>query len=108
MENLTEKDQLLWKIAKKRVSFRRHLFVYLIINAFVWAVWILQWIHHGPEMDGMASVDVNGHMHRWMFPWPIFMTLGWGIGVAFDYYNSYVSNKWDAIEKEFEKLKNKN
>lgn len=92
--SMSERDKHLWKIAKKRVAFRRHLFTYIVINAFLWAIWLFG--------DGY-------HMHhdRFVFPWPIWCTLGWGIGIAFSYYGAYHSTSLDAIDKEYEKLKNK-
>jgi hypothetical protein len=34
------------------------------------------------------------------------MTLGWGIGLAFHFYGAYYGNKYDSVQKEYEKLKN--
>jgi len=86
----TEKDKELWRVAKKRVGFKRHLASYLIINAFLWGLW---WFSKGDDNDNT-------------FPWPAWTSLGWGIGVAFDYMGAYMSNKPNAIEKEYQKLKN--
>lgn len=33
------KDPQLWDIAQRRASFKRHFTTYLIVNAFLWAVW---------------------------------------------------------------------
>ena len=89
-----ERDTEIWKLAKKRVSFRRHLISYLIINAFLWTLWYL-----GCD----KSIDGNDNN----FPWPIFCSIGWGIGILFNYMDAFVFNKPDAIEREYEKLKNK-
>jgi len=35
----TAKDQELWKIAKKRVGFKRHLASYIVINSFLSLLW---------------------------------------------------------------------
>ena len=86
----TEKDRELWKIAKKRVGFRRHLGTYIIINTMFWFLW---WF-------------TDTHTEE-SFPWPVWPMLGWGIGLAFSYLDAYVYTKGDAIEKEYEKLKNK-
>lgn len=85
-----QRDQDLWKQAKKRVSFRRHLAAYVIVNSFLWCMWFFT----GAETD-------HG------FPWPVFPMLGWGIGLAFDYYGAYHSPGNDAVSREYEKLKNK-
>lgn len=84
-----QRDQELWKQARRRVSFRRHLTVYIIVNAFLWAMWLF---------------TDNGRYEK--TPWPIFPMLGWGIGLAFDFYGAYISNQATAVEREYEKLKN--
>jgi hypothetical protein len=93
MENLQdERDRQLWKEAKKRVSFRNHLFSYLIVNAFFWAMWY----SNGREND-------EGGV-----PWPTFCSLGWGFGLFWHFMGAFVFNsKSSQIEKEFQKLKNK-
>jgi 2TM domain len=79
------KDEQLWNIAKARAGFKTHLTVYIVVMAILWLIWIL-------------SGGVNIH------PWPIYPTLGWGIGVLFNYLGVY---KFDnAAEREYEKLKN--
>lgn len=89
MELETEKERELWKIAKKRVGFKRHLATYIVINTFLWLLW-----YFTDHNDDEAGV-----------PWPIFPMLGWGIGVMFSYLGAYVFIKHDAVEKEYEKLK---
>jgi len=92
MENMSEKDKLLWKIAKKRVEFRRHLATYVIMNAFFWAIW-----YFTAYKEGRGGI-----------PWPFFPMLGWGIGIAFHFMGAFVfHNRVSSIEKEYEKLKNK-
>jgi hypothetical protein len=85
------RDEQLWKTAKKRVHFRKHLISYLIVNAFLWLLWCMQ----SPEKHQFDFV-----------PWPLWCTLGWGIGIVFSYFNAYVFTGTSAIEKEYEKLKN--
>ena len=88
----TEKDRELWRIAKKRVGFKRHLATYIIINAMFWLLWVFT------EMKDEEKSS---------FPWPVWPMLGWGIGLAFSYLDAYVFTKGDAVEREYEKLKNK-
>ena len=57
---------------KKRRDFHTHLFAYVAINALVWTVW--------------AVIGVG--WHSW-FPWPLWITLGWGIGVTFNAWDVY-------------------
>ncbi len=90
MEN--EKDKALWKMAKKRVSFKRHLYTYVAVNLFFWLIWLMS-----PKQDSTHSL-----------PWPAWSTLGWGIGLLFNYTSVYLLNSDKAIEKEYRKLKDEN
>jgi len=84
------KNDVLWELAKKRAGFKKHLVSYVIVNAFLWAIWFVT----GTEYDYDAY-----------FPWPLWVTLWWGVGLAFSYANAYVYNTGNMIEKEYEKLK---
>ena len=57
---------------KKRRDFMPHLFAYVLINLVVWAIWLV---------IGLSS-------HSW-WPWPVLVTLGWGIGLAFNAWDVY-------------------
>lgn len=84
-------EELLWATAKKRVGFKKSIITYVIVNTFLWTIWFLT-----------DREDDNS-----LIPWPIWSTIGWGIGLVFQYMNAYVfNNKMDSIEKEYEKLKN--
>ena len=88
-------DAALWEIAKKRVGFKNHFIIYLLVNALLWAIWFF---------SGSKNEDsING----FTFPWPLWSMIGWGIGLAFNYINAYVSPTSSAIENEYQKLKNK-
>ena len=86
-----EKEKALWKIAKKRVDFKRHLATYLIINAMFWLLWYF------------TDKDTS----QKSFPWPIWPMFGWGIGLLFSYLNAYVFTKENAVQKEYNKLRDK-
>src|SRR5262245_37713879 len=86
-----DKDPRLWAIARERIDFKWDLFSYLVINIFLWAIWYFT--RDADDHDGWA--------------WPVWVTLGWGIGVAFHYYEAYMSPESNSVEKEYEKLKNK-
>jgi 2TM domain-containing protein len=57
---------------KKRRDFYGHLLVYALVNGFFVAIW--------------AVTDPHG------FFWPIFLILGWGIGL--------VLNAWDVLRRD--------
>ena len=75
IEAPTHEDELrerALKHLKKRRDFFAHLLVYLMVNAFLVAIW--------------AATGSND------FFWPIFPIVGWGIGL--------VMNAWDAFRDD--------
>lgn len=84
MENVSPE---LLRIAKRRASFKAHLIIYVLANLLIWLIYILL----------MYSLSVS-------FPWALFPTIGWGIGLAFHYFFVF---KWNdkMVEKELLKLK---
>jgi len=88
-----QRDEKLWQMAKKRADFQRSLASYFIVNAFLWVVW---WFTSGHKV-GFHDI-----------PWPAWVMIGWGIGLVFQYLNAYGGSRKDLVDKEYEKLKNKN
>ncbi len=88
MQTEQQKDEALWAVAKARVGFRWSLVSYLVVNAFLVAVWFFT---AGPEH----------------YFWPIWPILGWGLGLGLQYVNAYQVNRGTSIQREFDKLKNK-
>ncbi|RXK59968.1 2TM domain-containing protein [Lacibacter luteus] len=86
-----DKDKKLWELAQKRVAFKRHLVTYVIVNAFLWAMWAI----NGPS-------NYHGRI-----PWPLWSTIGWGIGLAFHFAGAYITTGENSVEREYDKLKNK-
>lgn len=84
------KDPGLWHIAKRRASFKTHLATYVVVNGFLWAIWFF--------------TGNDGEIGRHNYPWPIWSTLGWGIGLLFHFIGAYISPKENSAEKEYEKL----
>jgi hypothetical protein len=82
MEKLPDKDPELWEIANKRASFKTHVMVFAVVNLMLWVIWLFI---------------------RSPLPWPLFVSIGWGIGLAQHYQEAYQSEKSFA-EKEYEKL----
>lgn len=82
------KDPQLWQIAQRRASFKYHLGTYIVVNAFLWAIWFFA--------DGKYSGN--------RYPWPIWPMFGWGIGLLFHYLGAYVLPRENSVEKEYEKL----
>lgn len=65
------RDEAVKRLNKKR-EFNAHLVAYSLINLVVWAIWGVIFAASGV----------------W-FPWPAFVTLGWGIGLAFHAWDVY-------------------
>jgi hypothetical protein len=84
------KDERLWRIAQKRAGFRKALYSYLVICAFFWAIW---WFTSG------RHTGVRG------YPWPVWVMLGWGVGLGFQYFNAYNGDREDMTRQEYEKMK---
>ena len=83
MERLT--DTQLHELARKRVEFKRHLLVYLVINGTLWLIWYLTGSH---------------------YPWPVWPMAGWGVGLIFHYLFEYQSSGLLSEEGEYKRLKN--
>ena len=83
------KDPQLWHIARKRASFKSHLITFLIVNAGLWLIWFL------------TGANTYGNS----IPWPAWGTFGWGIGLFSHYVSAYSSTGENAVEREYEKLK---
>jgi len=82
------RDPELWKVAKNRAGFKWHLVTYIIINGFFWILWLITDEHQGGGL-----------------PWPVWPMLGWGIGLAFNYFHAYHGGEDYLAKKEYEKLK---
>lgn len=77
---------------KKRRDFQTHLVAYLVINVVVWGIW--------------AAVGATSG--AW-FPWPVFVTLGWGIGIAMNAWDVYFRRpvSEEDIRRELDRLDNR-
>lgn len=82
------REQALQRL-KKRRDFKAHLFVYALVNAVVWGIWLV----------------IAANSHSW-WPWPIFVTLFWGIGLATNAWEVYVRKPIteEEVQREIEHL----
>lgn len=87
-------NEPLWEIAKKRAKFKKSLFSYCTVVPFLWAIWYF-------------TDHWNQHVFSFRYiPWPAWVTVGWGFSLACKFGDAYVLNTQNAIESEYEKLKN--
>src|SRR5260370_15044806 len=72
------------KRVRQRIEFVQHLSIYVIINLILWALWFIGAnALHWPAMN---------------FPWPILVTLIWGVALAIHGAVVYTqTNMMDAI-----------
>jgi hypothetical protein len=75
----------LWQLAKKRAAFKASLVSYFVINSFLIAIWFFA--------SGVRS-----------YFWPVWPMLGWGLGLAFQYFSAYHGNRAFTAEEEYKKL----
>ena len=75
---------------KRKRAFRAHLFVYLTVNALFWSGWI-----------------IGGLIDQWVFPWPVFPTVFWGLFVLGWWRDIYGENPISEqhIQREMEQLR---
>ncbi len=74
------------KRLKKRRDFSTHLLVYVLVNAFIVAIWVLS--------------NPSG------FFWPILPLAGWGIGLVMNAWEVYRDDEFDEeqIRREMDRL----
>lgn len=83
-------DENLRRIALRRVNFRKSLYSYIVLIAFMWIIW---WLTTG-RITGFTG-----------YPWPVWVMLGWGISLVMKYLKAYKGSKKDLAEEEYKKLK---
>ena len=81
-----QRDETLWEIAKKRAFFKWSFSMYVFVNAFLIGVW---YFSSGPHS----------------YFWPVWIMLGWGIGLLFQYLAAYQGNNMFTTEQEYKNLK---
>jgi 2TM domain len=81
------REQAVQRLKDKR-DFKAHLLIYVLINAFLVVIWAV-------SRDGDD------------FFWPIFVIVGWGIGVAANAWNVYGRKPIteDEIRREQDRLR---
>jgi 2TM domain len=89
MDDETLQDRQLREFARSRLIKRReffaHLFAYVLVNAFIVAIWV---------------ITGSG------FFWPVFPILGWGIGLFFHGWDTFSDPLSEArIDREVARLR---
>ncbi len=86
MDGNEARDLAIKRLREKR-DFRTHFVVYVVVNVFLWVLWAL---------TDSTKTGV---------PWPVWPTLGWGLGVAINAWTVFGSRTIteDDIQKEMER-----
>lgn len=84
--NNDQRDEMLWKVAKKRAAFKRSFSIYVFVNAFLIAVWYFS--------SGPGS-----------YFWPVWLMIVWGFGILMQYLSAYQGKNIFTTEEEYERLK---
>jgi hypothetical protein len=74
---------------KAREDFRIHFLIYVLVNLLLWAIWFTTGRDSG-------------------IPWPVFASLGWGIGLVAHWWTVYgiTDTRHEAeVEKEMRRLR---
>lgn len=88
-------DEQIAKMAKARVSFKVHLFAYIVVNVFLMFIWMMT------DGDGRPMHDGEWTLGDY---WPMWTHLGWGIGLAFHGFAAYGPGP-GMLEREEQKIR---
>jgi 2TM domain len=74
---------------KKRRDFKAHLLVYILVNLGIWGIW------------AVIAASSGGS-----WPWPVFLTLFWGIGLVMNAWDVYFRRPIteQELEREIDRL----
>jgi len=79
----THTEISVYEQARRRVGFKIHATVYAWVTPVQWLIWALTWTGH---------------------PWPVYPTLGWGLGLLMHYWSVYRAAPFFSVAKEMENL----
>ena len=84
MDNNQDRREAAVERVKAKRDFRRHVVVYVVVNLFLIGIWALG--------DGG-------------FFWPIFVILGWGVGLLINGWDAYFKKpiSEEEIQREIER-----
>lgn len=82
------RDQALSQLKKQR-DLKAHVLVYTLVNLTIWGIW--------------GVIAATSHSS---WPWPVFLTLFWGIGLAMNAWDVYFRRPITEhdLEREIDRL----
>lgn len=86
MTDDTTSRELAIKRLRQKQAFKGMLVAYVAVNVFLWIIWAV-----GDDRAG--------------FPWPAWVTLGWGIGIAISAWSTFGEKPLteSAIQREMDR-----
>jgi fatty acid desaturase len=95
-EAMQRRRELAIKRLKAKNGFKIHLLVYLCVNTMLVVIW---------AVTTSAAGLFTSPGPAW-FPWPIFVILGWGVGLAAHGYSVYFAGHYteEQIQREMRNL----
>ena len=90
-------DEQIAKMAKARVSFKVHLFTYIVVNVFLMFLWMMTSADDMPMNNGDGDWSLGDY-------WPMWTHLGWGIGLAFHGFAAYGPGP-GMVEREEQRIR---
>ncbi|MCU0432645.1 MAG: 2TM domain-containing protein [Bacteroidia bacterium] len=79
-------DQQIIERARRKVGFKIHFTVFLLLTPVNWIIWFL--------------TDTT-------YLWPVWPTLGWGIGIMFHWLGVFHGDKFFSVSNEIERMKHR-
>ena len=73
------------RAVKRKRGFKNHLAAYIIVNAFLWVLYVIAAVQEG----------------EW-WPWPLVVMAGWGIGLALNWRAAYGRATGPITEEEIQ------
>jgi hypothetical protein len=82
------RDLAIRRLHQKR-GFQTMLFAYVAINVFLWILW------------AVTATDKSG------VPWPLWVTLGWGVGIALSAWGTFGQRPIteEEVQREMERTR---
>jgi len=99
-------EQKIIEQAKRRVGFRIHFAVYLIVIIINWLIWAVTFPSWGITLSNYDNTKLL--LIKWLLIWPIYPTIGWGIGIIIHYLTAFHADKLFSVDKEIERIKKSN
>jgi hypothetical protein len=87
---MEERDEQLWKLAKKRARNKKNGLIYIVLLGFFWIIWL-----------NNNDFQLGDNMS---YAWPKWPTLGFLIAWVIEYIEAHFGDQDRITKREYEKL----